>query len=186
MSTDRIDSPSDAALMARIADGDIDALGELVRRHQSSALAMAYRVLGRWDQAEDVVQEAFLRVHRAARNYTPTAAFTTWLYRIVVNLCQDVLRKRRPEAEPPPDLSNGRTAQPEAALRRAERIEAVRRAVGELPERQRIAVVLHRYTGLSHGEIAEATGWTVSAVESVLVRAYARLRERLAGLREDT
>lgn len=179
------DGPSDAALMAGIASGDIGALGVLVRRHQSAALAMAYRILGRWDQAEDVAQDAFLRVHRAAASYIPSAAFTTWLYRIVVNLCQDVLRKRRGEIEPPGDLSNGKTVGPEAALGRSERVEAVRRAVTALPERQRIAVVLHRYTGLSHAEIAESTGWTVSAVESCLVRAYARLRECLADLKED-
>jgi RNA polymerase sigma-70 factor (ECF subfamily) len=178
------DKRNDASLMEAIAAGDMDALGELVRRHQASVLSTAYRLLGRWDQAEDVAQEVFLRVHRAAPRYTPSAALTTWLYRIVVNLCQDALRKRRPLVEPPPDLPNGRAARPGAELDRAQRAEAVQRAVAGLPERQQIALVLHRYAGLSHAEIAEATGWTASAVESCLVRAYARLRDDLADLRD--
>ena len=178
------DSRSDASLMAAVADGDMDALGELVRRHQSSVLATAYRLLGRWDQAEDAAQEAFIRVHRAASTYVSSAAFTTWLYRIVTNLCLDALRKRRSGPEPPAELSNGRTSRPGRNLERAELASVVRRAVAGLPERQRIAVILHRYAGLSHAQIAEATDWSLSAVESCLVRAYARLREELADLQD--
>ncbi|MBN1346253.1 MAG: sigma-70 family RNA polymerase sigma factor [Phycisphaerae bacterium] len=170
--------------MAELARGDMNALGELVRRHQSAALSTAYRILGRWDAAEDVVQETFIRVHRAARGYEPSAAFSTWLYRIVVNLCRDALRKRRSQVEPPTDLRDGRAAAPPSSLEERERARAVRQAVDRLPERQRIAVILHRYAGLSHAEIAETTGSTVSAVESCLVRAYAGLREALKGLRE--
>jgi RNA polymerase sigma-70 factor (ECF subfamily) len=170
--------------MVAVAEGDTAALGELARRHQRSALATAYRILGRWDAAEDVVQEAFIRVHRAAPTYQPSAAFSTWLYRIVVNLCRDALRKRRPEAEPPADLSDHRAAGPAAALEAQERGRAVQEAIARLPDRQRIAVILHRYAGLSHAEVAEATGWSISAVESCLVRAYAGLRESLKGLRE--
>jgi len=88
------DAPSsDEALMSAVAGGDMDALGELVRRHQGRAFRLARRVTGDADLAEDVVQDAFLRVHRAAGRYRPTAKFTTWLHRIVVNLCWDRKRK---------------------------------------------------------------------------------------------
>ena len=178
------DSQDDAALMTRLADGDMGAFAELVERHQSSVLSTAYRFLGRWDLAEDVAQETFIRVYRAASSYVPSAAFTTWLYRIAVNLCQDALRRRRPALEPPADLSDGRSVRPGENLEQAEQTRSVRDAVMRLPERQRIAVVLHRYAGMTHAEVADVTGWTASAVESCLVRAYARLREDLVDLRD--
>lgn len=174
---------SEAELMAALAGGETAALGELVRRHQDKALALAFRMLGRWDLAEDVAQEAFLRVFRAAHRYRPEAKFTTWLYRIVVNLCHDQRRRAgrapvlltedapEPAAEPAPD-----------PLEADERAARVRRALDTLPERQRAAVVLHRYEGLSHREVAEAMDATQKAVESLLVRAYARLRRELADL----
>ena len=88
----------DADLMRAIADGDMAALGELVRRHEKKAFALACRLLAQPDAAEDVTQEAFLHVYRAARRYRPKARFTTWLYRIVVNLCLDA--RRRPKRAP--------------------------------------------------------------------------------------
>jgi RNA polymerase sigma-70 factor (ECF subfamily) len=182
MPEDLKDDPSDAALMASVAENDMDALELLVRRHQASALSTAYRILARWDQAEDVAQEVFIRVYQAAGSYVPTAAFTTWMYRIVVNLCRDHLRKRRPNLEPPEDLGDSRGEAPAQVIARAEHAEAVRKAVDRLPERQRITVILHRFSGLSHAEIAEATGWSVAAVESCLVRAYAALRQGLSEL----
>jgi len=80
------DKLTDVELMQAVAHGDMGKLGLLVQRHQGQSLALAYRTLGNWDQAEDVVQEAFIRVHKAAKRYRPDAKFTTWLYRIVVNL----------------------------------------------------------------------------------------------------
>lgn len=180
MSRERRD---DAELMAALARGETAALGELVRRHQDKARALAFRMLGRWDLADDVAQEAFLRVWRAAPRYRPEAKLTTWLYRIVVNLCHDRHRRAaralapltddvpEPAAEPTPD-----------PLEADERAVRVRRALDALPERQRAAVVLHRYEGLSHREVAEALGATEKAVESLIVRAYAKLRRELADL----
>jgi len=174
----------DAELVAAVGAGDMAALGELVHRHQDKAVGLAYRVLGRWDSAEDIAQEAFLRVHRSARRFKPKAKFTTWLYRIVVNLCLDLRRRdaRAPVAMPERlDLAAPRG---DDELEARERGEIVRAAVAELPRRQRVVLALHRYQGLSHREVAEATGWSASAVESLLVRAYARLRTRLARLKE--
>lgn len=175
---------NDAELMARLAGGDMEALGDLVRKYQQRVLSLSYRVLNDWHRAEDVTQETFLRVHRAAGKYKPEALFTTWLYRIVVNLCLDEQRSQGRRATPLDnaalDLEAGTDYD---AAERKELVEAVKAAVGELPERQRIALMLHRYEGLSHGQIAEVTGWTSSAVESLLVRAYANLREKLSKMK---
>ena len=176
--------PADAQLMARVGRGDMAALGELVRRHQHSVVAFAVRLLGRRDLAEDVAQEAFLHVHRAARRYRPEAQFTTWLYRIVLNLCRDAQRRASRAPEP---LTEGAAPPLDPApdpIEARERAERVRRALAALPERQRVAVTLHRYQGLSHREIADATGWSESAVESLIVRAYATLRKELADLKD--
>ena len=166
--------------MAALAAGDMRGLAELVRRHQGRALALAYRILADWGLAEDAAQEAFVRVCRSAGSYRPEAKLTTWLYRIVTNLCLDGARRARHAprlmADPPPVTSGDDPAEP---IEKDEQSRLVRRAIGELPERQRVVIVLHRYHDLSHREVAEATGWTTSAVESLLVRAYANLRDAL-------
>ena len=176
---------SDAELMAAVAAGRMAALEELVRRHQKSVMAVAYRFLDRWDLAEDVAQDVFVRIHRASADYRPEAKFTTWLYRIVVNRCLDLKRResRRPVsmADMPVDPPGDAVPDPIDARETAGR---VRQAVGDLPDRQRAAVVLHRYDGLSHREIGEVTGWSESAVESLLVRGYAGLRDALADMNE--
>jgi RNA polymerase sigma-70 factor (ECF subfamily) len=147
-------------------------------------LELAYRTLGSWDLAEDVAQEAFLRVHRAAKRYQPTAMFTTWLYRIVINLCLDEQRKRaKSGVSLEPEVYEQVPASNHDAAEKQEIATLVRTAVQALPERQRMAVVLHRYSGLNHAQISEATGWTQSAVESLLVRAYANLRNKLAKMK---
>ena len=171
---------NDAVLMIRLAGGDMEALGDLVRRHQDRVLSLSYRVLKDWDRAEDVAQEVFLRVHGAAGKYKPKARFTTWLYRIVVNLCLDE-RRSQAKRESPLDLNTLEVQAKENydVAERKEIVKLVKAAVNDLPERQRMALILHRYEGLSHGEIADVTGWTGSAVESLLVRAYASLREKL-------
>ena len=178
------DKSNDTELMIRLAAGDMSALGELAQKHQAKVLELAFRTLGRWDLAEDVVQETFLRVYRAAKRYRPKAKFTTWLYRIVVNLCLDEQR-RRAKAGAPLQYAypEGLLASNDNATERKEVAELVRAAVHDLPQRQRLAVILHRYDGLNHAQISEVTGWTKSAVESLLVRAYANLRGKLAKMK---
>ena len=173
--------PTDAELMTDIAAGHMEALGELVKRYQQDMLSLALRVMGSPDKAPDIVQEAFLRVHRSAKRYRPEARFTTWMYRIVVNLCMDEMRKTRPVLElthdPPQETKPDR-------LEQEERVLQVRQAIADLPERQRVVLILSRYNNLSHMQIAETTGWTDSAVESLLVRAYRSLREKLINLQK--
>ncbi len=172
------DDLADADLMRLLASGKLSALGDLVRRHQDTVRAFAYRMTRRWDLADDIAQEAFLRVYRSAANYRPTAAFRTWLYRIVVNLCLDRVKAARPLAlAEDPDLPAGQSADQILALE--EQAAAVHRAIDALPERQRTALILHRFENLSHSQIAQSTGWSESAVESLLSRAYTELRQKL-------
>ena len=144
---------------------------------------MAQRVLGQRDLAEDLVQDAFLRVYRAARTYKPTAAFSTWFYRIIVNLCIDRMRRKQKQAalslNHQQEKRGYQTEDPAESTLEEERRQAVHRALEQLSERERTAVVLHRFEGLSHQRIAEITEWTESAVESLLVRAYKKLRQEL-------
>jgi len=173
---------SDAELMARVGRNDMAALGLLAERHRDRVLSLAYRLLGDWHRAEDVAQETFLRVRQAARGYEPQAKFTTWLYRIVHNLSMD---QHRRAARAPLPLEVVQETEMEDSSRhdlaeKAELAQLVQRAIGQLPDRQRRVVILHRYEGLSHGEISEIAGWSRSAVESLLVRAYENLRENLA------
>lgn len=168
--------------MARLAAGDRDALALLVRRHQRRVLELAYRTTGNHALAEDVAQEAFLRVWRSARRYKPTAEFTTWLYRIVVNLCLDAFKRRKAVPMETAATVDGEMLGPDRAVEAHELAIAVQAAVAALPERQRVAVALHRFSGLTVRATADATGWSESAVESLLVRAYSSLRESLSRL----
>lgn len=180
---DHRESLSDHDLMPLIAEGDRQALTLLVQQHQTQIINLAYRFLVRWDLAEDAAQDAFVRVWKAAGTFRADAKFTTWLYRLVANQCWDrrrqaarELRRRSaaPIAENPED--------PSVLLQQDERTERIRQAVAALPDRQRLAVNMHRYEGLSHREIMEVTGWSRPAVESCLVRAYEGLRKSLSDM----
>jgi RNA polymerase sigma-70 factor (ECF subfamily) len=175
---------SDEALMARIARGDEPAYRQLARRHLPVAVALARRVLGNTADAEDVAQEAMLRVWTNAPRWQPLALFRTWFRRVVVNLCLD--RKRRAQWV---DLeAAGEIVDPAAnageQVERGERDELVRAAIGKLPARQRAAVVLTYSEGLSNAEVADALDTSVSAVETLLVRGKQNLRRSLASVIE--
>ena len=176
-------SLTDEQLMVAIAQGGMAEFGELVTRHQEKAFALALRTLGRWDLAKDISQEAFLRVYHSAKRYHPKAKFTTWLYRIVINLCLDEKRKAKRTpiglSEYSGDLESKTQDDPVAILEAEERKNVVRKAMEKLNKRERVAVVLHRFHGLSHAEVASTTGWSQSAVESLLVRSYQKLRKEL-------
>ncbi len=175
-----LETVSDTQLMVRLATDDQTALGTLVQRHQRRVLEVAYRMTGDHALAQDIGQEAFLRVWRSAKRYKPTAQFTTWLYRIIVNLCLDEFKRRKPITGDVPDGADACSYQAETVVEARERATAVQLAIAALPDRQRVAVVLHRFSGLTVRTTADATGWSESAVESLLVRAYAALRQSLS------
>ena len=174
---------SDAELMARIAAGERAAFRVLMARHLPFVHRLAIRVVGNAADAEDVVQEAFLRVWRRADRFQPTAApFSAWLNRVVVNLCLDRLRKPTPlPLEAAPELGD---PAPDgfALLAAADQGKMVSAAILDLPERQRLALMLCYYEGHSNAEAAQLLSVTVSAVESLLIRARRTLRDRLQPL----
>lgn len=179
---DDSDEANDVALMGRVAKGDEAAYRLLSRRHVPAMLGLARRILGNAADAEDVVQEAMLRVWTHAPRWEPLAAFRTWLTRIVVNLCLD--RKRK---APWVDLeAAGEIADPAPhagdEAERNERDRLVDQAIGQLPDRQRTAIVLTYGEGMSNAEVAEVMGTTVSAVETLLVRGKQGLRRALGDI----
>jgi RNA polymerase sigma-70 factor (ECF subfamily) len=184
---------SDEELMGRIARSDAQAFEILVQRHQGRILNLIYRTIGDRIHAEDVAQEVFLRVWLAAKDYSPKAKFTTWLYRIAVNLCLDNLKSAH-RKQPFMHLYTGvdnpgendgvlngcdSAPSPEELLIDAEESHRIFAALQALPTNQRLAVVLTKFDGLSYNEISQALGCSVSAVESLLVRAKKNLCEKL-------
>jgi RNA polymerase sigma-70 factor, ECF subfamily len=174
-----------ADLLARSARGDRRAFDEIVTRYGPMALRVAARMAPDRQSAEDIAQEAMVRIWRRADEFdTRRARFTTWLYRIVVNLCIDLSRKARPVALPedfdPVDPSAGAAERVEADERHA----ALVRAIDELPSGQRAALTLVYDEGLSGAEAAQALGVSTKAVERLLARARARLRELLVAGRQ--
>jgi RNA polymerase sigma-70 factor (ECF subfamily) len=171
-----MDGPADHDLMARAAKGDERAFRTLAERHAVAALRLARRILGNEAAAEDIVQDAFLRVWINAPRWRPEAAFRTWLYRIVVNLC---LNARRRTADLPIDAAEQAvdpTLAPDEQLERRERDRHLAIAVDALPQRQRAAIVLTYQEGLGNAEVAEVLDTSVSGIETLLVRARRTLR----------
>ncbi len=167
----------DASLLARFAGGDQAAARTLTERCLPAVLRQAWRMLGDEAEAEDVAQEAMLRLWRQARDWRAgEARISTWLYRVTHNLCIDRLRKRRPTAalEDSPEAPD---PAPTALDRLADTEEsrALVRAIVALPDRQRQALVLRHFEGLSNPEIGERLDCSVEAVESLLARARRQL-----------
>jgi RNA polymerase sigma-70 factor (ECF subfamily) len=170
---------SDEALMARVARGDELAFRQLSRRHVPAMLGLARRILGNAADAEDVAQEAMLRVWTHAPRWQPLAAFRTWLTRITVNLCLD--RKRRAPwvaLEAAGEIVDPAPGAGEKA-EHDEREQLVQAAIAELPARQRTAIMLTYGDGMSNAQVADVLDTSVSAVETLLVRGKQNLRRAL-------
>jgi RNA polymerase sigma-70 factor (ECF subfamily) len=165
--------------MSQAAAGDLTAFEELVCRNQPSAWSLAFQYLCDPVEAEDVVQEAFLRLLKAAPRYRPTAGFRTYFSKIVVRLCLDVRSKKRPvyREAVPQNIDSG--DDPESALRRKESADELRRALADLSPMQRMVLLLRHIEGFSYSEIAEAMDISVKAVDSLLQRGRQALRSRL-------
>ena len=174
----------DAELVARVGRGDRNAAQTLIDRHLPKLMTLARRMLSDPVEAEDVVQEAFLRLWKHAGAWRPgQAKFETWLYRVTLNQCYDRLR-RKPTAslddaahvtDPAPD--------PETSLDKQDISSAITKAIGQLPQRQRAAIVLCHYQDCGNVEAAEILGISVEALESLLARGRRALREKLRHLR---
>jgi len=173
-----LDSDSDAQLVLAFQAGDEAAFEALYQRHRRSVFNVAYRLLGNSDSADDVAQEVFVKLYISPRAYRPSAKLSTWLYRVTYNACIDEIRKRRSRPSEMPDSEIGHS--PVSAMESDELARAVKEAIASLPEKQRAAVVLQRYEGLSYQEIADVLKASVSAVESLLFRARESLKTKLA------
>jgi RNA polymerase sigma-70 factor, ECF subfamily len=188
---------SDELLMSRIRGGDHGAFSVLVRRHSKMFYAAAYRMCGDVQSSEDTVQEAFLKLWQKPDAWDPAKGtkFTTWFYRVVTN--QAIDRQRREKKKyANPDVMNviaDKSPHADQVLQASEEEQALERAIAALPERQRTALNLCVYEGLSNKEAAEVLGVGVKALESLLMRAKAGLRDEFkreglipAALGEDT
>ena len=173
-----------------VGGGDLAAFRALVDRHQHRLVNVLYHIVLDQAEAEDLAQDVFLKVYKAAGRYRPDAKFSTWFYRIATNTALNALKakRRRPTVSLDEMEEQGRSAPalagapepPDRVLERVRIVQAVTGALRQLPERQRTAVILHRFEGLSYQEIGEALSVSTDAVDAMLRRAKASLRDALA------
>ncbi|HET8666621.1 MAG TPA: sigma-70 family RNA polymerase sigma factor [Terriglobales bacterium] len=182
----------DAEIMLRVKAGDDSAFDYLVAKYRRAMVSFMYRMAHNSAIAEELAQEVFLRVYRSRENYSADAKFTTWLYRIATNLAVNHARDskyERPEVTSSIDEADEDTGlkidvadsslNAEQTIMRRERLDAIRRHIYALPERQRTAVLMHKYQGMDYRQIAEVLKLSESATKSLLFRAYETLREKL-------
>jgi len=173
----------DTLLMLRVRDDDMEAFTLLVERYQQRIGNTVFRYTGDSAGADDLTQEIFIKVFKARKSYEPTAKFSTWLWRIVTNLCLNEIRNRkhRPSLslDDNPLLEPGEEDPTALALSRRELAEAVRQALDSLPENQRMAVILSKWEDQPYEEIAASLNLSVPAVKSLLFRARQAMKEQL-------
>ncbi len=174
------DREDDAALLERVQGGDPRAYRELVERHVRGVHAFVYRMLGSRAEAEEVCQESFLRLWKHADTFVARAKPSTWLYRVAHNLAVDRLRRRREASHPLGIEEVPSSERPSLLVYDKQVAAAVDASLSALPERQRAAISLVHYQGMSNAEAAEVMGVKVRALESLLARGRQQLRELLA------
>jgi RNA polymerase sigma-70 factor (ECF subfamily) len=194
---------SDVQLMLDVKAGDEVSFELLLHRYRTPLVHFLYRMVRDQAAAEDLAQEVFLRVYRAREQYEPSAKFTTWMFRIATNLALNAKRDGRHRQlevsiDQPDETGEGRSASVEVADSRPgieteliarDRSALIRRAIEDLPEKQRAAVLLHKYQEMGYDEIAKVLQCSESALKSLLFRAYETLRVQLAplvGMRDET
>jgi RNA polymerase sigma-70 factor (ECF subfamily) len=179
---------TDEELVARSIDGDTDSFNQLVLRWERPIFALAYRVIGREEEARDVVQETFLRAFRGIKNFRGQAKFSSWVYRIALNLCRDWIRRERrapiqatPEGVDLVELAaeQGPVESIETLVARHDLSKIVEQAMALLPDEQRTAIILKEYHGMTFQEIADLQGCPLSTVKTRLYQGLTGLRRHL-------
>ncbi len=179
---------TDEELVARSKGGDADSFNQLILRWERPIYALAYRVIGREEDARDVCQETFLRAFRALPGFKGEAKFSSWVYRIALNLCRDWMRRQRraptvqmPEGVDPIEMASerGPVESIETLVERQELSGAVEEAMALLPEEQRTAIILKEYHGMTFQEIADLQGCPLSTVKTRLYQGLSVLRRHL-------
>jgi RNA polymerase sigma-70 factor (ECF subfamily) len=180
----------DAELMLRVKEGDGASFAVLLDKHRNSVIHFLYRMIQNQAVAEELAQEVFLRVYRSRSTYEPTAKFTTWLFRIATHLALNALRDGKHERMqerldddssdlPVRQVSDTRPSVEQSMVYQA-KLDEIRRAIAMLPDKQRAAVLMHKYQEMEYTQIAKVLQCSESAVKSLLFRAYEALRARLA------
>jgi RNA polymerase sigma-70 factor, ECF subfamily len=182
----------DAALMLRVKQGDTAAFAELVDKYKQPVLNVAYRMLRDATEAEDLAQNVFVQVHKSAQRYKVSSKFSTWLFTIARNLCLNEIRRRarhpassldapHPEQDDQPlhQFEDLKTASPPDTLLHGELDRKIGEALDDLPDNQRMAILLCRQDELSYEEIAKVLGCSVSATKSLIHRGRETLKQRL-------
>jgi len=179
---------TDEELVARSRTGDMDSFNQLILRWERPIYALAYRVIGQEEDARDVAQETFLRAFRALPGFKGQAKFSSWIYRIALNLCRDWIRRKRrtPVSQMPEDLDlselaaeRGASESVEDLVARRELSAVVEEVMALLPEEQRTAVILKEYHGMTFQEIADLQGCPLSTVKTRLYQGLSVLRKHL-------
>jgi RNA polymerase sigma-70 factor (ECF subfamily) len=185
---------TDEELVARSIGGDAESFNQLILRWERPIYALAYRTIGREEDARDVCQETFLRAFRALPGFRGQAKFSSWLYRIALNLCRDWIRRERRTGfvQPPEDTdlmdliaAEEPSESIEDLVARKDQIRAIERVMARLPEEQRTAIVLKEYHGLTFQEIADLMGCPLSTVKTRLYQGLSVLRRELAKTQAD-
>lgn len=171
----------DITWMLKVKRGDISAFEQIMKKYEKPVVNTVYRLVGNRIRAEEIAQEAFIRVYNSAKKYRPKAKFSTWLYRIVTNLCLDDLRKKKnnPVISFSDQILDTEQSLQNIFLEKKELNCLIREAIDALPKRQRIAVTLREYNGLSYKEISKVLRCSPKAVESLLYHARLGLKEKL-------
>jgi RNA polymerase sigma-70 factor (ECF subfamily) len=180
----------DTELMLRVKEGDGASFGVLLDKHRASVVHFLFRMVQNHAVAEELAQEVFLRVYRSRGTYEPTAKFTTWLFRIATHLALNSLRDGKNERaqerldddsnELPARQVRDRRPSVEQSMVYQARLDEIRQAIHRLPDKQRAAVLMHKYEEMEYSQIAKVLSCSESAVKSLLFRAYETLRARLA------
>src|ERR1035441_5333849 len=180
----------DAELMLRVKEGDGASFDVLLEKHRSSVVHFLYRMVQTHAVAEELAQEVFLRVYRSRSTYEPTARFTTWLFRIATHLALNALRDGKNErfqerldddtSDMPVRQVSDRRPSVEQSMVYQAKLQEIRHAIAALPQKQRAAVLMHKYEEMEYSQIAKVLCCSESAVKSLLFRAYETLRARLA------
>ena len=178
----------ESKIMVEVAKGDLSAFREIVERHQNPLLNYIYRYTGDRAAAEDIAQEVFLRVFKTAKRYRPLSSFKTWLFRIATNLCLNELRDNKIYRSTLDifELNEAgfvalaeKRPSPIRELENRELSSTLKKALKSLPEKQRVALLLHKYSGFSYFDISQIMNCSISAVESLIHRARQSLRKQL-------
>jgi RNA polymerase sigma-70 factor (ECF subfamily) len=180
---------SESKIMSEVAKGDLSAFREIVEHYQKPLLNYIYRYTGDRAAAEDIAQEVFLRVFKTAKEYRPLSSFKTWLFKIATNLCLNELRDNRIHRNTYDIFQLNESGfvalatkcpSPERELESRELSFTLKMALKSLPEKQRVALLLHKYSGFSYVEISQMMGCSMSAVESLIHRARQSLKKQLS------